>query len=326
MVEEPPLVFPGSDASDSLLCDWFEFRAFFSPIRSAFLGEFLSQIEIEQDEEADDGELDLLLERFSDRITSTALRRQQILGDAYPFVLSETGDELKAFEDFSVGQAIYIFCLILEHSTKSKIIPPSSAPREDRMREARRHFEICATLAAAGHTRGPAFSTACSSSSEFLKKLLEVWEHSSDGRVRHDVHERVSTHFKDGGIDTIALWPERDRRPSQGILIGQAATGRDWNEKNIRGLKEVFLDWFEKRPAAEIRSALFVPFLIEDTDFEVATQRHGYVADRCRVPRLAAEAESLAAQGVQPIERLDQVHVIADWLKSHRGAVVGPLA
>jgi hypothetical protein len=318
---------PESDAQPRMQADWLELTAFFSKAETALLDELVNQQDLDRDREPDDfGDLDEQLEDIVSQVLAEIDRRRRDLGGAYPFEMSEDGRALCLEKQWNVGQAIYLFCLILSHAPPSELVPDGSAPPEDQLREARDLFQICSTLAAAGKTGGPSFSVGWprADDSRFLEKLQQVWSIYGDG-VPHDKPlTGTPPHLKDDEIDVISFWPERDGLPGHGYLVGQVASGNNWRNKSVRPALNRFTRlWFKVQPAADGHPAIFIPFSVSDESMSRDTSYFGYVAHRSRLPQLAGLAPTLSQEGVAPIERLDEIGRIYDWLAQHRQHVLG---
>jgi hypothetical protein len=317
---------PEPDAQPRVQADWLELAAFFSGNGTALLAELVNQQDLDHDLEPDDfGDLDEQLEDIASQALAEVDRRRRDLGDAYPFDLSEDGLELCLADAWNIGQAIYLFCLVLSHAPHSELVPESGAPPEAQLREARDLFQICSTLAAAGHTRGPAFSVGWPrvDDSQFLAKLQQVWSVYGDGTPHDALLPGTPPRLKDDEIDVISFWPERDGLPGHGFLVGQVASGNDWRNKSVRPALSRFKLWFKIQPAADGHPAIFIPFHVPDESMSRDTAYFGYVAHRSRLPQLAGLAPALSQEGVAPIERLGEIGRVYDWLAQHRQRVLG---
>lgn len=326
MSTAPFLSVPELDADPKLQADWLELAAFFSESGKALLTELINQQDLERDQEPEDfGDLDELQEDISSKVNDEVDRRRRDLEAAYPFELSENGEVLSLSTEWNAGQAIYLFCLILSHAPKSVLVPKEYAPHEEQLREARDIFQICSTLAAAGHTGGPAFSIGWPriGGVKFLAKLQEIWHVYGDGMPHDELPPGTSPQHKDEGIDVISYWPERDGKPGHGFLLGQVASGNDWRMKSVRPAVEAFKRWFKLVPAAPAHPAIFIPFSVADEAIDPYTRVHGYVAHRLRLPYFAGRATGLSESGITPIERLDEIKRVYTWLARHRQSVLG---
>jgi hypothetical protein len=315
------LSIPEFDAEPSLQVDWLELASFLSESGRVLVTELVNQQDLDQDQELEDfGDLDELLEDISSKTTAEVDRRRHDLGEAYPFELSPDGEVFSLADEWNVGQAIYLFCLILSHAPRSILVPQGYVPDKAQLQEARGLFQVCSTLAAAGHTGGPAFSVGWPriGGIKFAAKLQEIWRLYGDGVPHDDPPLGTSSRHKDEGIDIISYWPERDGKPGHGYLLGQVASGHDWRTKSIRPDVAAFYRWFKQLPAAAAHPAIFIPFSVEDEMVGRYTMSHGYVAHRLRLPRHAGRARELSEGGIAPIERLDDVGQVYSWLARHR--------
>jgi hypothetical protein len=155
-----------------------------------------------------------------------------------------------------------------------------------------------------------------------LEKLKEVWAHFGDGTPRDAPLPGTPKEIKDEGIDVIAWWPERDKQPGQGFLIGQVASGHNWKDKSVLPhLKRFLTEWFSIPRASMAHPALFIPFTVHDEDMRRTSSMHGYVVHRGRLARLAARGQALSDRGIAPIERLGELDRIQEWLRDHLTAL-----
>jgi hypothetical protein len=324
----PFLSVPELDAEPRLQADWLELASFLSRSGKVLVAELINQQDLDQDQELEDfGDQDELLEDIASKVTAEVDRRRHDLGDAYPFEISEDGEALSLIEEWNVGQAVYLFCLILSHAPQSVLIPQTYTPGKVELQEARDLFQVCSTLAAAGHTGGPAFSIGWPriGGVTFLAKLHEIWRIYGDGMPHDNLPPGTSPQHKDEGIDVISYWPERDGKPGHGYLLGQVASGKDWKTKSIRPDMAAFSRWFKMVPAAPSHAAIFIPFPVEDDTMVRYTMTHGYIAHRLRLPRHAGRAMILSEGGIEPIERLAEVGRVYTWLSLHRQNVLASL-
>jgi hypothetical protein len=101
------------------------------------------------------------------------------------------------------------------------------------------------------------------------------------------------------------------------------ASGKDWRTKSILPALNRFKLWFKIQPAAQAHPAIFIPFPVADESMSRDTLYYGYVAHRSRLPYLAGRAPILAQDGIAPIERLDEIGKVYNWLARHRQRVLG---
>jgi hypothetical protein len=319
---------PEPESPPTLLADFLELQAFMSSDGRALITELLGQQDLERDEDSidlsDDQEL---LEEIGCNIIAEINRRNDVLEGAYPFAVSSDGLSLKFRqpEQWMIGDIVYLFSLVMTHAPKSQIVPPELAPLDKELTASRDLFQICSTIGAAGHCDGLAFSLGWprADGSKFLSKLKEIWGFFGDGTPRDEPLKGSPKKVKDEGIDIVAWAPQPDGQPGTYYILGQVASGHDWEEKSVvDSIKLFHEEWFAVVPASIAIPVIFVPFLIESVDMRRYTRRYGHVLHRGRLPRLAAKALKLVASGIKPIERLEDIGNVKKWLESHRSRVM----
>jgi hypothetical protein len=324
-----PLTVPDIESPIDLLADWLELRALFSADQRAFVRELCAQADIAWDKDAIeiDGD-DARLEDLAARLAEEVRRRGSILGSAYPFSMSHDGDTLVLTPEssWSVGEATYLFSLILAHATQSEIVSGKVAPSKPDLVRARDLFQICATLAAASHCEGPAFAFGFPrpDSSAFLSKVKQIWSLFKDGVPHTAPLPDSPTAVKDEGIDVIAWRRQADGKPSTLYLLAQVASGNDWTEKSVKTFIDLFHgEWFSTPPAAQAQAAIMIPFFVEGGEMRRRTRTHGVVFDRGRMPLLAGKAVNLVTNaGLAPVERMDETDKLKEWVLQHRTRVI----
>jgi len=333
---------PPPDTTSYLLADWLELAAFATVTGQISVEDLNEALEIEEDFEPEEihTEDDIREARMQAAISAIEERRR-VMGEAYPFSLSEDGYRLALDLEWNVGRAAYLLCLLLSHAGKQDGFL-SDGPLPD-LGPARDLFQICATLCAAGACGGPAFSFGWPrpDKSRFHEKLLQIFEHFGDGKPYELAPPGSPPKIKDGGIDVIAWSHEPDNKPGKLYLLGQAASGRDWKDKSVRQYVDSFHDfWFKYRPASKPTAALFIPFCFPSSHDDAGRVEHfgqeaeydgdgkylidllGIIYYRYRIPRHAERAVALAESGIGPIERLESVKEVSDWVMEARRLLV----
>jgi hypothetical protein len=323
-----PLTVPEVDAPASVRADWLELHAFFSADGRALLRELAAQADLAWDNEADAiDEEDAQLEDALSEVAGEIDARRSSLGDSYPFAVSGDGALLSLAPEASwtVGHLTYLFSLVLAHARQSDIVSGVVQPTNAELTPARNLFQICGTLAAAGHIAGPAicFGFPRPDASGMLKKLKETWALFRDG-VPREQPLPGSEDVKDEGIDVVAWRGQPDKKPTTLYVLGQVASGNNWRDKTVKAYIDSFHEeWFAEPPAAEPMPTLMIPFLLDETEMRRHGRRHGTILDRGRLPRLADLAPELEKSGISPIDRLGETEKLRQWLASHRARVLG---
>lgn len=305
-----------------LAADYLELTAIFSSESRAFTKDLVNATEIGA--EADYADVD---EEMTDReeIVSGAVRRidvrRRALGEAYPFILDESGDVLTYVgQEPSYGQAAYILSLVLSHlKAVSPILDGSIVyPTDAEIIELRKYFQYFATAALAAEVNGRAWSFGHPrpDKTNFHTKLAEIWGVFRDGILQAAVG--VPDKPQDDQIDIFAARLQPDGLPGFLLAAGQVATGKNWREKSLRThLQHVFPSrWFGQQPVTMMICYHIIPFTRPDEDFFDDCRILGNVLHRLRVPSRVAEAQGLHDQGIA-IEAFDQLAAAVDWVRAY---------
>ena len=191
-------------------------------------------------------------------------------------------------------------------------------------------FQICACLAAGGYTAGDvaSFGFPRPTGQGFLTALGETYQRFGAGSVRATIPPGFPTSPKDDGIDVIAWRDHPDRMPGKVYLLGQCASGNDWEEKSVLDRIPQFHGWFSQPPAAHYVPSMFIPFtlhrgLFDDPDilfedllkskFLREEMRYGIVFDRCRVVHFSGTCLQMDdSRG--DVDGIDQYAEIETWV------------
>lgn len=340
MVSAPPL-----EASSNELADWLELEAFASANGSAPLQAINQALEIGEDEEPEelDDENQLAERRLSQVVAALDERIAQV-GASYPFQRDPAGATLSLKDPLNEGGQSYLFCLIVSAAADDG--PLSGAgPWAPNLTEARRLFQICATVATAGYAVGPAFSVGWPrpDSSTFLQKLAQVYGHLGDGAPHTTIPPGAPAQVKDDEIDVIGWTHSNQAKPPLGYFLGQAASGADWEDKTLKGRADTFhTTWFQRVPASTARVGTLIPFFLSShadadptdhesqAEIEGAWRRlqsiHGEVLHRHRIAWFLQRGVALHGAQVGPIERVGDLPEIAAFVSAYRLQLQGALA
>lgn len=326
MIETPLAIFPLGNSSQ-VICDWFELYVLSSEYDSANFGELARKWDKRRNSEDADFE-GLKIQQndlFLEEIYQTIRERMECLQDCYPFKFSENGEELIYEKDnLNNGSIIYLFCLFLSN-TKNEVVFDDYSFFEIN-NNVRDLFQACATWAAAGDIEGNAYSFGFPrpDRSSFLPKLRAIYSHFCDGMVRATPRPGVSVNPKDEEIDIIAWRPRQDKAAGTYYLLGQAASGKNWDDKSLTGAIDSFhQNWFEIIPASKAIAAMFIPFNIIPVSTEssqerisVLTPRFGTIFYRYRIPSCAKKGLDISkANKSLKIERVEDIDKISIWVQ-----------
>jgi hypothetical protein len=317
-VGAPPL-----NADAVTLADWLELVAFFDLDGTARLDSIDGALKIlEEDNEEDTGEADAKKDERRGSIEEEIEIRSCSLEDAYPYVLSEDGEELRLKSRGNrTGAAFYLSCLVISHFSHSPILERPPANQAD-VRKAQ--FQILSTLAVAGNLVGSAISFGWPrASGETIKEALTRFtEAAGTGLVRDPPGPEASKYAKDGGMDVIAWRPAVNNVPPPAMLVyGQAASGRNWSAKSAMDeIDQFHQGYFTDDPAVAAVGVTVVPFRLSKEDHAQWGRRHGHILDRLRTPKAALEAIALSEAG-HSIDEVDRVRRLNLWLLRYRKEV-----
>lgn len=299
------------------LVDWLELTAIFDPFGVARIDALLGSLS-EQEETAEDniGERDRQREQLIERIENEVELRRRLLGEAYPFDLAASGEELLRNENWRDHKfSFYLICLVTTHVTSSAILrkPPVG---ELLLRLRNRIFQIVATFGLAGLATGPAFSVGWPrQNGETIIQLLTRAAAAGGGfNVRNPPGPYVSPQEKDGGVDIIA-WTDEGAPPPSAFYFGQTASGRNWPGKPVTDHARVFSNaYMLDHMTGNLSYVTVIPYRVLDEAFWNSQHLfHSAILDRLRLPKRAWRGLELATGGVS-IDNADCIDELAQWL------------
>lgn len=338
-----PIKNPPIKSAPFLLADWVEIRTIADP-RDSFRLSWLKRYwdtqretedsdpggqrraEDDTDSQGVSGEDD---DAFLDSITEELSERQNTLQEAYPFEFENEVFKLKS--EISESGYIYLFCLLLSHWAEDEILDGSWTPQIDN--PVRDLFQACSTLAAAGYVSGCAISFGWPRPEEnppFLQKLQEVYALFGDGKVKVEIPAGVTPFVKDSEIDVIA-WQPSPALPTW-YLLGQVATGENWEGKSIKGgsIDYFHYIWFNPAPISDPHPTMFIPKLVETMwggtrieRIEQLAAKYGKIFDRILVPLYAGKGITLADTPGHTfsIERRQDVPQIIEYVLAQKDSL-----
>jgi len=310
------------------LADWLECLALAGDGVASFavIGRAWDRQRAEEDFDFEGRDASAELDIYLTPVISEISQRIDLLGDAYPFQLTDSGEAIQVDDSLSSGAYIYLFCLLLSVAQTDEILENDTLAIDDR---ARRLFQSCSTLAAAGDLGGNAinFGAPRADHTGFLTALRSVYRTMSEGSVVSAALPGTSPNPKDEDIDVIAWRPRLDG-PGTYYLLGQVATGKNWKGKSVIGAISPFHKlWFTQQPVSTPIPAMFIPYCLELTrgatiaeQLHVLTARYGIVYYRYRLPRFAAQGLSraigLSTDSKEVIEGVNDYPEIVNWVKT----------
>jgi hypothetical protein len=331
---------PSPEEHPAILADWLELQAIASASSQARVLSLADIRDLTQDYESEDvADFDAGSDAVIGRVTSEIIARREALRGAYPFKLDDSGKLLCLECNDGLGEVVYLACLFMSHVTKSSLLDKYDLAAN--AQSGRDVFQVCSTLAAAGWCQGPAISFGWPrrDQSAFGEKLVEAYGLFGDGTPRKEPLPGASPHIKDGGMDVIAWRLMPDKLPGTVYLLGQVASGHNWRDKTvIKDIDPFHWAWFEIAPSSLAQGAMFIPFCVTDAseteEFEeqevliskmqFLAKQFGQFQYRYRLPFFADHATHLNSQGVKPIEGLDAIDSVKDWVKEFKAKLRAP--
>jgi hypothetical protein len=189
-------------------------------------------------------------------------------------------------------------------------------------------------LAAGGYIKGEvaSFGFPRAKGTDFLPALREVYGRFGYPRVIETMPESYPQSPKDGGIDVIAWRNHPDRLPGKLYLIGQCASGGNWQDKSVRSYIDSFhARWFVQPPTRHALPAMFIPFTlhyeISEVDGKVfgdlikerfwyEEPQFGIIFDRLRIAHYAYICSLNDPCEGAKVDGMDRFNLVQDWLKS----------
>lgn len=306
-----------------LAADYLELSAFFASdgvVRTSDLanavGLAATEVHVDLESEMEGGEEEIVSSAVS-RIQT----RERVLGSAYPFRLDDQGDVLECtLNQESLGHVAYLLSLVLSNlRSVSPVLNGSGLhPNCTEVRKLRRYFQYVATAALAAEVQGHAWSFGFPrpDGTGFLSKLQQIWQRLGDGSVGPQCGAPQSP--KDDRIDVFAARPHPDGLPGFPLAAAQVATGKNFDEKSLRGHLGTFKSrWFRTQPVGDWMTYMIIPFARSNVQFVDDVRSMGNVLHRLRVPRRVAEARQLVDAGIL-IEGYCCLREVAAWITLYR--------
>jgi hypothetical protein len=342
MISSPDLA-----ASRSRVADWIELKALFSnsagEANIANLARLASddqrQREIDEHGELVESEIvDNDIQQLSERVTEEIGFRANTLGDEYPFVIHNRPFriDLKKVDDLTPAQWTYLFLLLMSGEKDKRL--PSSEKIAGLVRTGRTLFHICASIGVAGLLRNGHtvwFGAPREDHTKFLEAIANLCTRLKCGKAKGQIPAGLPQDPKDDKIDVVGWRSFGDFRNGNLLVLCQAATGKDWDDKSIVNHVHAFKAWFDVAPYAMATVSIALPFPAHheveehpDVGFEVATHtaldrthhRHGVILDRLRIVESVLDVGSdEASKG--SVDGLDKLPELKRWVSAALAAI-----
>ena len=228
---------------------------------------------------------DVMLETEVGGVRDEIIRRAELMGAAYPFVLDGN------LVTYTASNArIYEYCLGISFAPSLTTTPFTKLPRS---------FEHIAALITKLHL-GPSwqmFHTGHPRSMQngytFLKAMSNLSNVSSAGREwvynPESGYAILPKRLGDEGMDYAVWRPASDSRIGQIFVAGQCACGNDWPEKFTDLSARKLETWFRPPTHVELVRSFATPFLMSDGNFLQAHRDANWTLDRARLSMMAEE-------------------------------------
>jgi len=306
-----------------VLTDWLELVALFSERHRARIDLIAGAFEIGEDTCVEDiGVADQESEDHSDHLSEEVSRRSEALTeDAYPFVMSDNGEELFLKPNLTYGHKAYLASLIHEHSRNSGKLSGDHKMSNREAARGRDLFEIFAVFAMHSFCAdGQTFHIGKNRSNQqgLLAMLSTASAIIGEGIVEElaNVPDFAPVEVNDGGVDIIGVQQEHDGPP--GIWhFGQSAAGADYISKSadteVRSFCRI---WYSTAPAT-VRGIMLVSFMMDRHEAERQSPRLGHVLHRLRLPLHALKGKALYDNDNSKVHFVDEPESPCQWLDDY---------
>ena len=337
---------PSPGDTRSSIADWMELQALSSSRRRATQATIRGVLDIVEDEAAEQPSVDqesgealdeAILEDARTQIVSAVFEeleyRQRVLGPAYPFIVDPAHLTIDRGPENPIthpGRVVYLFCVLASAIREKKLQPVASMSEAEK--EIADVFQICACLAAGGYVSGEvtSFGFPRATGTGFLLALRDAFERFGVGQVRTEIPDGLPDSLKDGGIDVIAWRDHPDGMPGKIYLLGQCASGQNWQTKSVvEYIDQLHGSWFTESPANFSLPAMFIPFTLHRDMSEERRgpfldavkrlywhqeKRFGIIFDRLRIAHFADSC----MEGVRAVrvDGADQFEAIRTWVQA----------
>jgi len=299
---------PTVQAGIATVLDFLELVALIERSGRARIDTLMRDRELQADEAVDDfGDADAAIDGLIHAIENELESRSEKLGAAYPFLMSDDGEEiLREMPDNDPLCGSYLACLIAsqigDRSDLKLVIPdPSGLGAEIVTRMRRRIFQMIGTIALAGIARGPSASVGWPREKKetIIETMTRAFSRGFPIPIRTEPNYTALKEVKDGGVDVVA-WEHTDDPPSPSVWFGQIASGQNWRGKPVIEDAKNFSENFLEAMPRNANHATIIPFQLDDEapDTRALHHKHGHILDRLRLIVRFREGLGLIASGL----------------------------
>jgi hypothetical protein len=327
-----PIEAPGLDAGPIEVAEWLELIALTRPNSSSSEADIRSIILGAPDDIAvaqDAAELDEEAEESIQEVFDELDQRSRWSGRGYPFALEQPGNTLRVrHPNLPDRHLAYVFSLLISHC---KTLDPGTRNKVPGLGQLEDLFQICGAVAAAGliHGSSTSFGFPRLDGQPFYDKLRDINEAVGEGLAHRVWTQGASPNPADSGVDVVAWRPWPDTQPGQFYLLGQCASGKNWDGKTpIKDYEHFHNTYWLKHPYSPLISATFIPFDfradVAQANYESLeaaykwarwdkTFRFGIIVDRYRLANSFARGLLISRQTGFSVEGVAAVSRIRDW-------------
>ena len=346
------LLPPTKIGSRSQWADWLEISCIVSNFGVAKSADLKKAIDLQSDDDDHGVETDPVngepLEKeilegstgeILEKVHEELVYRKKLCGDAYPFELIYPEGGASFDGSFKIESKLgeitlnnrYIFYVLglMETALRDNAIAVKDVSVSNH--RLGMLFQIASCLAVGGYLNGPTvwFGFPRPEKNAFLPALRAAMDRFGSHKVVAKTPPGYPAALKDGGIDIIAWLDFGDGRAAKTVILGQVASGYDWEGKTLNGFIPKFLNWFVPPAPAHIKPAILIPFPIhhhiEEDDNEAWEDQargwllynssdFGVIFDRFRVARFAAKAIDLPEERKEVIDGWESIGNLTSWL------------
>jgi len=325
---------PGFSATPIDFAEWLELTALSRPnltsgegdLRSVLLGGPDDLAAYDGDSEA----LEEAAESMVQAVFEELEKRSRWAGLGYPFVIMG-GSTITTRKGFRLRELAYLLSLLVSlYKSLSKELR-QSFPSADQLEDL---FQACGTIAAAGFVLGSSlnFGFPRADGTSIYQKLKTLNELNNEGRVHLGWTEGVSTRPKDAGVDIIAWRTCPDKYPGQLYVLGQCATGVNWQDDKapVVDYNKFHEDFWARAPHSPVISLTLVPYDLRSSisqslydSLEEAYKWHrwslgsafGIVIDRFRLAYYFSRGLLLTREHSLTVEGVSELMQVRNWVR-----------